>query len=145
MRNTFLRLKPRTYRGRGTPNWHQNGFLRIARVTRGGPPQNLQYPRVHQFDTYSRKLQVDTVSGHQIITPYVRLCSAKVGIFCDMSHMGELSCFPAYNTCKFIGVYGTFLLTYAKFKICPIFIQLWRNPFYGQMYDMDFHMPNIWL
>ena len=44
-------FNPRTCRGGGV-GWTPHGFSRITRVERGGSPQNLQYPRVEQFDTY---------------------------------------------------------------------------------------------
>ena len=35
--------------------------------------------------------------SNQVMTSYVWSCSAKVGRFCDLSHMGELSYVPAYE------------------------------------------------
>ena len=43
------------------------------------------------------KFQVDVMSGHQLMTSYVRSCSDEIGRFCDLSHNGARSCFPAYE------------------------------------------------
>ena len=69
----------------------------ITRVKRGGSPRNLQYPRDDQFDTYCENFQVDVMSGHQVMTSYVRLCSDEIGRYFDLSHKGARSCFPAYG------------------------------------------------
>ena len=81
--------------GGGIYNGPHACFFRITRIKRGRVPQNLQYHRVAQFDTCSKKLWLISCQAIKWLR-HIMSSSDEIGGFYDLSHMGEGSCFPAY-------------------------------------------------
>ena len=80
-----------------SPVWGRTGpgFSQITRVSRNRSSWNLHLSSLIWH--IRRKLQIDVMSGHPVMTSYGRSWSAEIGIFCVLSNMGELSCFLAYD------------------------------------------------
>ena len=74
-----------------------HGFSQITCVKCGGFVVKLDLPSHWSIWHILWKFQVNVMSGHQVMTSYVRSCSDKIHRFCDLLHKGAHSCFPAYE------------------------------------------------
>ena len=95
-RQHVLKFNPRTCRGVGgrmDPPWF---FANNSRKTRRIAAK-LTQPSHWSIWHILWKFQVDVMSGHQVMTSYVRSCSDEIGRFCDLSHNGARSFFQAYE------------------------------------------------
>ena len=115
--NIKLYFNPRTCRGvEQTAPWF---FANNSRKTRPIAAK-LTVPSRWSIWHILQKFQVDVMSGHQVMTSYVTSCSDEIGRFCDLSHNGARSCFPAYEYAfhwEFIGVYGCLDTIYSWLKV----------------------------